>query len=132
MVENIKPKTSLIHEEHNENLNDENLEEQLMLNASAVFATPIERDGITVIPVAKVEYGTGVGEENPESAGHKDGKSNNPVQVRPLGYIEVKNGHSNFRPIKDPLAKLQLVVAGIFFGAVAISRLYKLLRPKTQ
>src|SRR5260370_33046366 len=62
---------------------------------STVFGDPVERDGITVIPVAKVSWGFGGGAgsgSNPgqsqggEVAGGGGGASGNPV-----GYIELKN-----------------------------------------
>ena len=69
--------------------------------AETIFAEPIERDGITVIPVAKARWGFGGGlghTKDDHGAGGGGG-----VTVTPVGFIEVKNGHAEFRPIKSSL-----------------------------
>ena len=73
--------------------------------AATVFGEPVERDGVTVIPVAKARWGFGggtgqrkteVGEgEQGEGAGGGGG-----AQVTPVGFIEIKNNQANFRPIR--------------------------------
>src|SRR5712691_4977917 len=68
--------------------------------ASAIFGEPVERDGVTVIPVAKARWGLGGG------GGHKaEGEGSGGgggVIVSPVGYIELKDGESRFRPVQDP------------------------------
>src|SRR5450759_3168347 len=63
--------------------------------ASAVFGTPVERDGVTVIPVARVRWGFGGG---------------GGVQAAPLGFIEVRDGGAQYRRVHDPL---RLVIAAL-------------------
>jgi len=67
--------------------------------AATVFGEPVERDGITVIPVAKARWGFGGGAgrtKDEDGAGGGGG-----VQVTPVGFIEIKNHESNFRPIRS-------------------------------
>jgi uncharacterized spore protein YtfJ len=64
-------------------------------NAEAVFGNPVERDGITVIPVAKVRWGAGGG-----GGGERDGDGGSGggggLQASPAGYIELKDGNAQF------------------------------------
>lgn len=66
--------------------------------AATVFGEPVERDGITVIPVAKARWGFGGGagqRKDEDGAGGGGG-----VQVTPVGFIEIRNHEANFRPIR--------------------------------
>jgi uncharacterized spore protein YtfJ len=78
--------------------------------ASAVFAHPIEKDGITVIPVAKARwgFGGGSGRDRDQQRGSGGGGG---VAVTPVGYIEIRNGTARYRPIVDPAALLPTIVA---------------------
>ena len=78
--------------------------------ASKVYGAPVERDGVTVIPVAKAAFGFGggSGHRGPQSGGGGGGGA----RVTPLGYIEIKNGAARFCPIWDPLTLLPLVATG--------------------
>ena len=69
---------------------------------------PVERDGVTVIPVAKARWGFGGGagrRHDEDGAGGGGG-----VQVTPVGFIEIKNHEANFRPIRT--ASLPWIFAG--------------------
>ena len=62
------------------------------LGTSTVFGTPVERDGVTVVPVASVRLGLGGGggedrDKHQDGAGAGVGGT-----VTPMGYIEVKDG----------------------------------------
>jgi len=72
--------------------------------AATVFGDPVERDGITVIPVAKARwgFGGGGGQRKDEGDGGKleDGAGGGGgAQVTPVGFIEIKNNEANFRRI---------------------------------
>ena len=73
--------------------------------AATVFGEPVEREGITVIPVAKARwgFGGGAGQRKDEGGGgtQEDGAGGGGgVQVTPVGFIEIKNNEANFRPIR--------------------------------
>jgi uncharacterized spore protein YtfJ len=71
--------------------------------AATVFGEPVERDGITVIPVAKARwaFGGGAGQRKDEGGTQEDGAGGGGgVQVTPVGFIEIKNRAANFRPIR--------------------------------
>ncbi len=75
-------------------------------NASMVFGEPVEQGGITVIPVAKVGWGGGIGGF---SAALKNGGAG--MYARPLGYIEVRDGEARFRRIYDTGSMILVVIA---------------------
>jgi uncharacterized spore protein YtfJ len=71
---------------------------------ATVFGEPVERDGITVIPVAKARwgFGGGAGQRKDEGGQQEDGAGGGGgVQVTPVGFIEIKNQAANFRPIRS-------------------------------
>ena len=73
--------------------------------AATVFGEPVERAGITVIPVAKARwgFGGGAGQSKHDSGGSKQEEGaggGGGVQVTPVGFIEIKNNEANFRPIR--------------------------------
>ena len=78
-------------------------------SASAVFGAPVERDGVTVIPVARVRWGFGGGGGR-ESKAQDGWGGGGGVQAAPLGFIEVKDGEARYRRVHDPL---RLVIAAL-------------------
>jgi uncharacterized spore protein YtfJ len=96
----------------------ERLSQQLStaVTAQAVYGTPVERDGITVIPVAQARYGFGGGggggtKEN-ETVGSGLGAGAG-VSLTPVGYIELREGRSRFRPIRSSVVPLVAVSGAI-------------------
>jgi uncharacterized spore protein YtfJ len=92
--------------------------------AKMICGEPIERDGMTIIPVAKLRYGFGGGGHNGEEGGARAGG----MIVRPAGYIELKNGSSRFHAIREPVAFVPLVIAGGLTGLLLARGLYKMFR----
>lgn len=91
---------------------------------STVFGEPVEREGITVIPVAKARFGFGGGggaggREGEEGSGGGGGGG---ASVSPVGFIEVRSGTATFRRISSP-TDLLAVVAAAALGALALKRL---------
>jgi uncharacterized spore protein YtfJ len=82
--------------------------------ASTIFGEAVERNGTTVIPVAKARWGLGGGSGNHRSAGRREGVGGGGgVIVQPVGFIEMSNGESRFRPIVTPGTWLRIAaVAG--------------------
>ena len=86
--------------------------------AATVFGEPVERDGITVIPVAKARWGFGGGAGQRKEEGgrgkQEDGAGGGGgVQVSPVGFIEIKNNEANFRPIRT-VSVSWIIMGGIF------------------
>lgn len=90
-------------------------------SASAVYGEPVDQDGLTVIPVARVRWGFGGGgggdDGDDDGAGGDYGAGGaGGVTAHPVGFIELRDGEAEFRPIKDPAAPALLVLAA---GAAA-------------
>ncbi len=80
--------------------------------AKAVFGDAVERDGITVIPVARIRWGVGAGGgEGVEGSGSGGGGG---VAADPIGYIEVTSTGATFRPVPRSFGP-----GAILIGAVA-------------
>lgn len=98
--------------------------------AATVFGDPVERDGITVIPVAKARWGFGGGGGQRKDEG-SDGKledgagGGGGAQVTPVGFIEIKNNEANFRPIRT--VSLSWIIAG---GVISLLLLRKTMKQR--
>jgi len=86
--------------------------------ASTVFGEAVERDGITIIPVAKVQMGIGGG----GSEGHGYGAGGG-LRAKPLGYIEIGNDFAIFRPIRDWAELAPLMIVGGVVGLMLLKGL---------
>jgi len=89
---------------------------QLNANAKRVYGDPVERDGTTIIPVARMQWGFGgggMGQGHTERGGGGGG-----VRATPVGYIEIRGGSSRFRPIMD-LSGAAAMAAAALGGLVA-------------
>jgi uncharacterized spore protein YtfJ len=96
------------------------------LNTSIIYGNAIERDGVSIIPVAKLRYGFGGGtgrRQDQEGQGGGGG-----AQVLPLGYIEVSQGRAAFRRIGDPTTLIGLVALGGFSALLILRGLRRLFR----
>lgn len=80
------------------------------VRAATIFGQPVERSGVTVIPVAKARWGFGGGTgRNREQDGTGGGGG---AQVSPVGFIELKDGAAEFRRIQT-LSLPQVILASL-------------------
>ena len=105
----------------------ERIADSLQLHASAkqVYGEPVEHDGTTVIPVARVQWGFGgggIGRGVAERGGGGGG-----ARAYPVGFIHLRDGHAEFRPIHDPAGTVMLAAAGAI-GLLAGLLVVRLLR----
>ncbi|CAM3007584.1 Uncharacterised protein [Legionella steigerwaltii] len=84
-------------------------------NDKIIYSDPIEKDGVIVILVAKVAYGLGGGRDD-DSEGGGGG-----FFAKPVGYIEIKDGKTNFKAIRDPLTYAPIIAA----SGIAVSLLLR-------
>ncbi|MGW0476305.1 spore germination protein GerW family protein [Streptomyces coeruleorubidus] len=98
----------------------ERLAEKLGGRASvtAVYGEPITRDGITVIPVARVGFGFGggAGREVGATRTGDGGGGGGGVEARPLGFIESRDGIATYKPIRDPWVDVVAPPAALLAG----------------
>lgn len=68
------------------------------MGASVVFGTPYEKNGVTIIPAAKIAGGAGGGgdQQNPQAGGVGFG-----VYSRPVGAFIIKSGEVTWQPALD-------------------------------
>jgi uncharacterized spore protein YtfJ len=101
----------------------EGLAERLGGRASvtAVFGEAVTREGVTVIPVAKVGFGFGGGTlrgmgraKNAEGGGGGGG-----CEARPLGFIELRDGTATNHAIRDPWVDVVAPLAALLVTAAA-------------
>lgn len=114
----------------------ERLAERIGINAraSTVFADPVEKDGVTVIPVAKARWGIGGGagsDKNPDQTQVGEGSGGGAgVLLSPVGYIEIKDGRARFHPIYDPSTTLQLLIGAGIVAMLVLRGVRKLVRSR--
>lgn len=103
-------------------------------SASAVFGEPVTREGVTVIPVAKVRWGFGGGAGRGTDgkgegidAGEGSGGGGG-VMASPLGYIELRDGQAEFRRIRDLGSFVPVIIASAFSAWLTLRGLRALFR----
>jgi uncharacterized spore protein YtfJ len=77
------------------------------MSVKRVFGDPIEADGVTVVPVAKVGGGGGGGGDEENNGGAGFG-----LTARPAGVYVIKDGEVTWKPAIDPGRTL---LAGLAF-----------------
>lgn len=101
----------------------ERLAERLGAKASvsAVFGDPIAAAGVTIVPVARsgFGFGGGSGRSTGDTETGEGGGGGGGVDVRPLGYIEIRDGQAVYRPIRDPWVDVAVPLAAVVIGAAA-------------
>ncbi|WP_329619131.1 spore germination protein GerW family protein [Streptomyces sp. NBC_01255] len=95
-----------------------------------VFGEPIVSQDVTVIPVARIGFGFGgnagqeAGEDSLVGAG---------VEAKPLGFIEIKDGRTTYKPIRDPWVNVLVpLTGGLLAGAAGAAILSHLARRRRR
>ncbi len=89
-------------------------------DTKTVYGDPIEKNGSTIIPVSKVSYsggggigkGTGKNELGDDAEGEGGGYGIS-SSIKPIGFIKMNDGKSEFEPIVD----INQLLKHIFFFA---------------
>ncbi len=85
----------------------------------------MERAGVTVIPVSKMAYGFGGGAGT--KAGEEGSGGGGGLGIMPVGYIEIKEGNTRFRTIRDPQTVVKIVALSGLFAVLTVRSVAKLL-----
>jgi uncharacterized spore protein YtfJ len=92
----------------------------LTANVKAVYGEPINAQGKTVIPVAKVIYGYGggggTGGMGESSARGEGGGGGGGARAIPVGYIEVSDQATRFVSITDRKKLMVAIAMGVGLG----------------
>lgn len=85
------------------------------MTVKRVYGDPIERDGIMVIPAAKVTGGGGGGSDSESNGGGGFG-----VSAKPAGAWIIRDGQVEWQPAVDAtrIATMGMLVAIIFFWTI--------------
>jgi uncharacterized spore protein YtfJ len=99
-----------------------------------VYADPIVRDDVTVVPIARIRFGFGGG-AGPASSGQTEGRrlqngggGGGGVVAAPAGFLVVRGSEVSYRPIRDPVRTALAVAAGALGVSFALRALRRLLR----
>ena len=88
-----------------------------MLTVKRVFGEPVEKDGVTLIPAARVQGGAGGGGgEGPQGQGSGSG-SGFGVNAKPVGAFVIEDGNVVWRPAIDVN---RIVLGGQIIAIVAL------------
>lgn len=114
-------------------------------NVKAVFGEPIERDGLVVVPVAKVRWGFGGGAGSGPSQAPADGTTvetgatgattsgsgqggGGGVTADPIGWLEIGANGAEFKPIVPAMPSPGFLLAAAFSASMVLRALARLLR----
>ena len=95
------------------------------INVRKVFGDPFEKDGLTVIPAARVAGGVGggTGQDNEGQQGEGGGFG---MRAHPTGVYVIQDGAVKWQPAIDPnrvvLAAAAVVIAALVTRAWAIRK----------
>lgn len=95
-------------------------------NAATIFGVPIERDDVTVVPVARAAYGFGGGRGT--RSGDEGSGGGGGVRVSPVGFFEVRPGAVHYRPIRDWAVLGSVLAASGVLTALIVARTIVLAR----
>jgi uncharacterized spore protein YtfJ len=82
-----------------------------LVSARRITGDPVERGEVTVIPVARSVFGFGGGSGPEADARGYPGAGGGGGVVLPVGYIEIRDGKTRFRPIFDPILLIPIAFA---------------------
>mgnify|MGYP005748507423 CR=1 FL=1 len=92
-------------------------------DASHVYGKPVVNGDVTIVPVAKAAFGFGGGSGN-EGEGGGGG-----MRVTPVGYIELKQGETRFKSIKDPQTIIKAIAIGGLFAYLTVKSITGAMQP---
>ena len=91
------------------------------LTVKRVFGDPVEKNGVTIIPAARVQGGGGGGTgEGPDGEGKGSG-SGFGVNAKPAGAYVIRGDEVEWRPAVDP-NKVIVGAAIVVFAALMVAR----------
>lgn len=103
------------------------------VRVKTIFGEPVEKDGVTVIPVARARWGFGSGSNSGgNTRGNQMGEGTSAgggggVTVSPAGYVEVRDGRARFHPIYNPANVAQIIVASGIVGVLVLRAVRRLM-----
>jgi uncharacterized spore protein YtfJ len=90
------------------------------LGGSHVFGTPVERDGVTVVPVGRTRFGFGGGSGGDPAKQQQGEGGGAGATGECIGYIELLDGSSRFVPAVRPARMLALASATLLLALALV------------
>jgi uncharacterized spore protein YtfJ len=97
------------------------------LTVKRVFGEPYEKDGVTIIPAARVQGGAGGGED-PQGKGRGSG-SGFGLTARPVGAFIIREGELSWQPALDVT---RIVLGGQVVAVVALLTVRAILKARSR
>ncbi len=88
----------------------------------SVFGEPIQVEGKTIVPVAKVAYGFGAGGGQEIAHQGTGGGGGGGVRVSPVGVLEITPVRTRFLRYADSRLPMAAFVAGVLLGRLLLRR----------
>lgn len=85
-------------------------------SGKVIYGEPVQRDGITIIPVSRVRFGFGGGMGRKRDADEGRGVGGG-AQILPVGFIVITEDSAHFEKIsrpRGPMVLAAVVLAGLF------------------
>jgi uncharacterized spore protein YtfJ len=99
------------------------------LTVKRVFGEPYEKDGVTIIPAARVQGGAGAGGgEDPQGQGTGSG-SGFGMTARPVGAFVIRDGELSWRPAVDVT---RIVLGGQLVAIVALLTVRAIIKARAK
>jgi uncharacterized spore protein YtfJ len=99
------------------------------LTVKRVFGEPYEKDGVTIIPAARLQGGAGGGSgEDPQAQGKGSG-SGFGMTARPVGAFVIRDGDLHWRPAVDVN---RIVLGGQVVAVVALLTVRAILKARVK
>lgn len=109
----------------------ERLAERVGARASvqAVFGEPITQGDVTVVPVARVRWGVGIGGGTGGDAGGGSGSGGGGgAAADPIGYLEIRSTGASFQPIRSSNPSPVLILASGLAATLVVRALLRGIR----
>ncbi len=97
------------------------------LSVKRVFGEPYEKNGATVIPVAKVQGGAGGGSGEDPNGGQRGSGTGFGLSARPVGAFVIRGNEMSWRPAVDVN---RIILGGQIVAIVALLTLRSIVKAR--
>jgi uncharacterized spore protein YtfJ len=105
------------------------------MTVKRVYGEPFEKDGVTIIPAARVQGGAGAGGgEDPQGQGQGQGQARGSgsgfgVNARPVGAFIIRGGELSWRPAVDVN---RIILGGQVVAVVALLTIRAIIKARAK
>ena len=99
------------------------------LTVKRVFGEPYEKDGVTIIPAARIQGGAGGGSGEDTQGRGKGSGSGSAMPARPVGAFIIREGELSWRPAVDVN---RIILGGQVVDIVALLTVRAIIKAKAK